>query len=63
MPEAGGITSGLPVIREESKTQDKMPERYPDRVNPGERSGFRRARSNRKLFRTEGVYLCGSCNS
>ena len=29
----------------------------------GERSGSRRARSNRKLFRTKGVFLCGSCNS
>jgi glyoxylase-like metal-dependent hydrolase (beta-lactamase superfamily II) len=29
----------------------------------GERSGFRRARSNLKLFRTKGVFLCGSCNS
>ena len=29
----------------------------------GKRSGSRRARSNRKLFRTKGVFLCGSCNS
>lgn len=29
----------------------------------GERSGSRRARSNLKLFRTKGVFLCGSCNS
>jgi hypothetical protein len=26
-----------------------MLELYPDRVNPGERSGFRRVRSNRNL--------------
>jgi hypothetical protein len=30
---------------------DKMLELYPDRVNPGERSGFRRARSTRNLTR------------
>jgi hypothetical protein len=28
---------------------DKIQELYPDRVNPGERSGFRRAPSNRDL--------------
>jgi hypothetical protein len=26
-------------------------------------SGFRRMRPSRKLFRTKGVFLCGSCNS
>ena len=29
----------------------------------GECSGSRRARSNLELFRTKGVFLCGSCNS
>jgi hypothetical protein len=33
---------------------DKMLELYPDRVNPGERSGFRRARSNRNVHAEKG---------
>jgi hypothetical protein len=41
---------------------DKMLELYPERVNRYP-SGFRRMRPSRKLFRTKGVFLCGSCNS
>jgi hypothetical protein len=37
-------------------------ELYPERVNRYP-SGFRRMRPSRKLFRTKGVFLCGSCNS
>jgi len=33
---------------------DKMLELYPDRVNPGERSSFRRARQNRNTFIEKG---------
>ena len=33
---------------------DKMLELYPDRVNPGERSSFRRARPNRNTFIEKG---------
>jgi hypothetical protein len=41
---------------------DKMLELYPAREIRYP-SGFRRMRPSRKLFRTKGVFLCGSCNS
>ena len=41
---------------------DKMLELYPDRVNPGGALWLSARGSNGKLFRTKGVFLCGSCN-